>query len=311
MGKNKRAKYHHYIPRFYLFRFCREEMFWLFDRERNVYRHQSPIRTAAENEYYSFDLENGEKTSEVEDLLAEIEGPVNPILEKLEARNPITDVEKSNLATFIALLKTRTPDFRSITHEIGEILVNKLSSEIFRNEKTVESAMKRYEDENGISLGISAAEMLAFDKANEFDVSFPNQVPISQMLNTGMELQNILIQMDWEIFHTAGKFSFLTTDNPFAVVPSETTPPGSYGIGTIGTKKIVPLSQSMCLVMGDKGPDIRHLGVDGKGVRRINELVVQQAFGYVFGRDQKLVESLVKKVGLDKSKIGKRLHKRI
>jgi len=50
MSKPKR---HHYLPQFYLDKFSRSGSLYIFDRELNEYREQTPTNTAVKSHYYA------------------------------------------------------------------------------------------------------------------------------------------------------------------------------------------------------------------------------------------------------------------
>ena len=89
-------KRHHYLPQFYLKGFCRNEHLWVYDREKNEIRRQTPINTAIQTHYYSFENKDGEKNTEIESFLSEIEGLTKPILGKISNKLDISteDAEK-------------------------------------------------------------------------------------------------------------------------------------------------------------------------------------------------------------------------
>lgn len=66
-------KRHHYPPQFFLERFCRDGMFWVFDRKKKQFRRQSQINSAVIGDYYTARGEGGERNLEAEALLARIE----------------------------------------------------------------------------------------------------------------------------------------------------------------------------------------------------------------------------------------------
>jgi hypothetical protein len=78
-------KRHHYIPKFFLERFCRDGMLWVYDRESNEFRHQSPVNSAVIGDYYAAVGEEGGKNLDAEKLLSRIETAARPVLEKVDA----------------------------------------------------------------------------------------------------------------------------------------------------------------------------------------------------------------------------------
>ena len=116
MNKPKR---HHYLPQFYLEHFCKEQKFWVFDRERGEIRIQTPINTALQAYYYSRTDEHGNRETGIEELLADIESETKGVIEKLIAREKITGEEKSTLSMFVAFMFSRVPDFEKSINKVA------------------------------------------------------------------------------------------------------------------------------------------------------------------------------------------------
>ena len=91
-------KRHHYLPQFYLENFCQNDGFWVFDREKNEFRQQTPKNTALKSHYYSAEDQDGAKHTEIELLLSRIEGHAKLVIAKLHARDTISKDEKKELA---------------------------------------------------------------------------------------------------------------------------------------------------------------------------------------------------------------------
>jgi len=62
-------KRHHYLPRFYLKRFAQAGKLWVYDRQEDKYRHQTPQNTAVIGNYYSFTTPTGEKNTDLEGVV--------------------------------------------------------------------------------------------------------------------------------------------------------------------------------------------------------------------------------------------------
>src|ERR1700744_5121428 len=104
----------HYLPQMYLRGFADEnELVWVFDRQRNSYKHQGIADTAVKRDFYTVRDKEGNKSYVVETTLANmVEGPTKRIIEKLDRRNLKWEgEERQTLALFIALLGTRNITF--------------------------------------------------------------------------------------------------------------------------------------------------------------------------------------------------------
>jgi Protein of unknown function (DUF4238) len=306
----KRPKRHHYLPRFYLRNFCRNGRLWVFDREKNEFRNQAPPNTALENDFYTVELDSGEKYTEIETWLSEVENKAKPALDNLVSRKHLKPQERADLALFFALFQTRTPEFKALSQEMVESLVKGISGMLFGNEEYTSRSMERYEKETGKKLTLSPREMAENISRGNYKVRMADHVPLQQMLSTSFEVASHLAAMDWRVFFAPETNSFVTTDNPFVIVPPPGFPTnGLRGVGvlTTGAIKVIPLSQAACLLIGPPGNSLGHKDCDKQEVRCLNLALVDSTNRFVYGRDRALVKSLVNTAGLHRTMRGRRI----
>ncbi len=144
-------KRHHYLPKFYLEGFCRNNLLWVFDRDSKEFRQQTPVNTALQKYYYSFENDDGEKTADIEDLLSLVEGHTKPIIDKVNDEKLISDTEKETLSIFIGFLHSRVPSFEEYFNNQHERIVRHLSKIIFlirRNRENAKAIRARDRKEN-------------------------------------------------------------------------------------------------------------------------------------------------------------------
>lgn len=91
--------------------------------------------------------------------------------------------------------------------------------------------------------------------------------------------------------------SFIITDNPFVLLAPANREPGFYGTGIAmrGARKIVPLTQSMCLIMRDRGASTVHKDIDKEVAKETNLQIAYFSDRFVIGRDKALVKRNVEK----------------
>ncbi|MBF0509121.1 MAG: DUF4238 domain-containing protein [Deltaproteobacteria bacterium] len=299
MNKPKR---HHFIPQFYLRYFCRDGYLCVFDRERNEYRKQPTVHTAVRLNYYTLELENGESNTEIEEMFSAIEGVTKPIIEKLNGGQPITDEEKYALSLFISLIESRVPNFHETTDELTGKVIRNVLGMMFSTEEIAKEMLRGYDGDLDDISSTTAKELYEFVQSDRFQINATKDYKLETMIRLGYTQATYFSQMNWLICHAPEKTSFVTTDNPFTLVPpanSKNTYWGGYGVCTVGTLKIIPLSQSICLFMSDKGDSFIHREIERDQVRNINFAVTNNCKGYVFGPDEALVSSLVKKTKVD------------
>ncbi len=294
-------KRHHYLPQFYLKGFCRNEYLWVYDRKTNQVRRQTPINTAVQTHYYSVENEDGEKNTEIESFLSQIEGLTKPIIQKVSNKEEISLEDKEILSSFLGFLMNRVPDFEKSVNKMKEQVVKKVSDMVFSDEKHAKSIMNRYEKGTGNKIEISAKELVDFHKRGEYTIEIHRNESLRLMLDLSFKIANFFRQMDWIFFHAPQKTSYVTTDNPLFIVPPDDLDSNSfYGVGLItrGAKKVVALSQKVCLIMYDHGEVNLHKDMNKEIVRRINFDISVNADRFLIGHDEALVKNLSKKAKL-------------
>lgn len=294
-------KRHHYLPQFYLEGFCRNELLWVYDRENKEIRQQTPVNTAVQKYYYSFEDDEGERDADVEGLLSLIETYTKPIIYKLNKRELIDNSEKETLSIFVGFLYGRVPRFERNYNDNKERILRHLNKVIFANEQVTEQTIKRYERDTGKKIDISAKELSEFALDDDrYTIEIHRNESLKMMLNLCKKLPIYFIQMDWLFLFAPKNASFITTDDPFILTPPQRLPDNTpYGIATKGTQKHVPLSQHVCLVMFDRGDKIDTREATRDEVRGINRNSTSKCDRFVIGRDKALVSSLIKSVGLN------------
>jgi hypothetical protein len=294
-------KRHHYLPQFYLKGFCRDEYLWVYDRKTNQVRRQTPINTAIQSHYYSVEDEDGEKNTEIESFLSQIEGLTKPIIQKVSNKDEISVEEKEILSVFLAFLMNRVPDFEKSVDIMEGHLVKKLSDMMFSDENLTQSVMDRYAKETGNKIEMSAKELVDFHKRGAYTITIHRNESLRLMLDLSFNFADCFRQMDWGFLHAPQKSSYVTTDNPLFIVPPEDWGPNSfYGVGLItqGAKKVVTLSQKVCLIMYDHGEKILHSDINREIVSRINFNITVHTDRFLIGRDEALVKNLSKRARL-------------
>lgn len=295
-------KRHHILPEFYLEGFCLEGTLWLYDRELDEYREQTPRNTTVQAHYYSFRDESGELVTGIESALAEIEGQASPIVEKLSARVPLDWKERQILSIFLALLRVRTTDFEKEIGELTDTMYKEVNKIVFGTEETTEAILAEIESEIGETLQISPEEIMEVVREGRYEVQTERLHSLGLMFPLAEDLAKELFMMDWLMVFSPPVSSFITTDNPFTVVPPlNRVPHRGVGISTPGAQKQIPLSQDVCLVLLDKGGRGFFLDIDKSQVRQINRNAATNCDRFVIARDEALLRSIVSLTRVDKS----------
>jgi hypothetical protein len=288
-------KRHHYLPQFYLEGFCRNGGLWVYDRDRDEFRFQTPKNTALKSHYYSVEGANGSKRTDIETYLSQVENRASQVMAKLLTQQAITEPERAAFALFVAFMMNRVPDFEKSMNAIESHVIKQICSQILSDEGRVQAVLDRMERNTGEKPEASAKELAKIHADGQFDVVMHRNESLRLMLSLSIEIANWFQQMEWVVLHSSQKTSFITTDNPAILTPPMGFDSGFYGVGilTTGARKYFPLSQSACLVICDHGNHMGHLGIDKQAVRGINLVLASQSDRFVIGRDESLVRSVV------------------
>ncbi len=295
-------KRHHILPRFYLNGFCRNERLWVFDRELKTIRQSTPANTCVKKHYYSFTDNEGKKTTEVEEWLALIEGEAKPIIDKINAGDRLTIDEKYVLSVFIGTMMDRGTDFEKQVQKFQGRMTEMIADMIFSDVERTKSVYKQMERETGKKIDYPADKLVEFHKRGEYEIKILRNASLELFPKVAVDMAGIFPQMDWVVCHAPKRSSYITIDNPFVLVPPvDHNPKSFYGIGiaTPGAKKVFPVSQKTCLLIGDKGDNITHVEVDQKSVRQANMYVSYYTDRFLIGRDRELVENIVRTTNLE------------
>ncbi len=109
--------------------------------------------------------------------------------------------------------------------------------------------------------------------------------------------------MDWQFLFAPDSASFILTDNPFTIFPpenyGETHWGQGVGIATQGAVKVIPLTATMSLSIGNTGTKTTGHRIDRELVRQINLRFAVTSDRFIFARDEQLLRSVVKRSHVD------------
>jgi len=145
-----------------------------------------------------------------------------------------------------------------------------------------------------------------FIKKEQYTIKGNKELTLESMFDMARAISIYLFEMDWQFCYSS-KSSFITSDNPFVLIPPSDykKKEGIYGLGILvpGVKKIVPLTQKVCLVICDKGDKIEKTNVSSKEVREINCYIAKNYNNFLISRDKILLEKIVKNISIDRTKV--------
>lgn len=299
-------KRHHYVPQFYLKNFADDKgQIWVYDRQTKQYRHQNVSDTALVRHYYRVESKDGKYNTEVEKLLAEIEGLACVAIEKLkQGTTTLTEEEKANIAIFAALQMTRVPDFEKRTNEMQEKIIRKVYKRVFHSVEAARQEIEKIKDEIDNVGGDVAEDMFNFIQGDKYSIEVPRQNNIRRMLELASHTALYFIQMDWVLLRTERGGAFITSDNPFTIFPPKTYNPNTFlgsavGILTPGARKSIPISPRASLFMCDHGGRYAENIVPRDKMRIFNDFYARTSDRFIFARDEALLRSIVERSRVD------------
>ena len=207
-------------------------------------------------------------------------------------------VEKQELALFIALLRTRVPQFQKIIKDLFDVHMKDFLEVACATKERVESLI----DSNKKELNdIVVEDLVDFVNEGKYKVVPIHEYVILKMLNAGLELAKYFFQMDWYILHVPSGYSLITTDSPFIILaPKDHEPPYPYGVSLIqpGSVKLIPLTKSTVLAMGDDGEKIEHRDFNDEQVVKHNEILALSSERLLIGSNEKLLSHIIERTKL-------------
>lgn len=297
--KPKLPKKHHYIPQFYMKGFSQDSNnLWVYDKKSKNPNDVKKLTTktiAFENNFYTY-LSIHKTKETMEDMFCQMEGLAANVINKIANGHEIDSQEKADLAVFISFLWLRTPKSKKRMAKMTTNLyeqVSRKSIAMTPNQKLIDFFATRGKVMTDKEID-ELKEFATDEKRSRFALKIPQNYWIKEMLQLGMDITPTFQMCDWEFCVTDKPYAFITSDNPFMLIPSEPVHP-FYGLGllTPGAKKVLPLNSKVCLVMHEpkKNPINTYRKVDKDFFRMVNMFSYKNAKRFVFSPDEgKLVK---------------------
>ncbi len=264
-------KRHHHLPESYLEGFCKEGLLYVYDGKRSQLRPQTPKNTAVRGHYYTVEDADGSKRTDIEQLLAKVEGHAMPVLRKLASRQYIDQSEKETFSAYLAFMQSRGPRFEEMVASAYRQLAKGIGEVAFKDEKRADEALRSFEAETGKQSLVSAAEMVDFHKRGDYKIEVHRNATLHAMLSVYEPVGVHLSQLDWVVCHAPRSSAFITSDAPLVLIPPKNHPRFlGTGVATPGATKVFPLSSRACLVMYEPGDSLQHRNIGTVQVRALN-----------------------------------------
>lgn len=310
------AKDHHLLPAFYLRGFCNKELHeeeghdkepsrcrvWIHDLTTNGLRERGVKNVAVERHFYSAQAPGGALDPKPEGKLSVLEGRAAKVIRSLHYGRGLSGPERADLARFVALAKFRTPGFRSWLEGFSDRLAKELNKRRFPTVKSLEDYLR----DRGSPLVERREVIRKMHKdirEDAYALRLSKNYALRQMFDLTDGVAEELFALDWTFVWAHDSASFVTSDDPFVLLDAEGEAAGSYarsgiGVASPGSTKMLPLSQDVCLLIGDGsgegGPaSSRHVRQDRKKVRDLNLKQARYRDRWLIARDRALLERLL------------------
>jgi len=295
-------KKHHYIPQFYLKGFSSDgEHLFVLDKEASEserFRYQSINAIAFQKHLYTYQTERGKKET-LEDLFSQIEGRTAAVIKKVAQKQDLTNQERNDFSLLLSFLRIRVPyskkEFERSTQQLYEKISRKwIAMPLKKN-------LKEFFEKQGKNLTNKEIDDLVNfainEKRSKIIVNVPHSYWIKQMLLLGVNIAPALEIADWEFRVATKSFAFVTSDNPFLLLPSRPLDPfEGLGLLTPGAKKVVPITAKICLVIHEpqKNPRTVYTEADKPFFRKINNWIVKYSDRFVYSADKGKVGKMIR-----------------
>jgi hypothetical protein len=298
------SKRHHYLPIAYQEGFVGTNGFvWVYDRVRNTFRSQTPMNTAVISHYYSVPDSSGKQRTELETgLMQFIDGTGISAINVARETETINTEDRAKIAVFCAFLKFRVPAFEKSFNHMSEQMVKLMSKKSFSSPEQTAAIVSSMKEDTGYDGVVDPKALTDFAQKGNYSVKTSRAMSLHSMLDAAQDIALHLHAMDWCFYRPASNKTFVTSDNPFVLLPPPNWKPGGFygfGICTQGAQKVIPLAHDLCLFICDEGTGVSWRTADREQTRAINLNITSNCHEYAIGRDEALVKSLVKTTGID------------
>lgn len=245
-------KRHHAQPEFYLRGFCEPsaDRVWVYDFEATEPRCTGVENASVERYRYSVTREDGSRDNRLEDWIANAESKAAPVLRNLVAGDDINLQERSDFASFMALMHVRTDSAREL---YAQMIAGGMQIEAYataKRDRAFAQMMEGFQKQHG---AMTAEEIEQVRQAlidpKDFVISVDKEATLA-VLSVHDALLPIFFKMEWSVVIAKGPHYFVTSDNPLShhVHERYQHPMMSGGFAHPKAEVSLPLSSSACLI---------------------------------------------------------------
>jgi hypothetical protein len=229
-------------------------------------------------------------------VLARLEGRVSQIMKDLRYGSRLRRDEVVDLATFMAVMKFRVSSYR--TFSAGHVAQNeaRIRTAAFPSLEALRKDLRRHGHPEAEDP--EAVERVFRDiHSGAYEMTVTKNHMLLHMFSHSQKIAKLLLQQNWTFAWALKGGSFATSDDPVLVMGPDLRAPSSYmgevGFATPGARKVLPLSQDLCLIVDSGKHSISHGRVERETVRLINLEQAKHYERWLNARDEALVKRLI------------------
>lgn len=254
----------------------------------------TPINLALEQYYYAFDKEDERDTNTLEDMFSVAEAPYPDLVARIANKEIFYPEDIDNLATFIALMRVRVPNFR-LQYEAGRAEMAKTTAMVLAKHN------KEIKQRHAELIADATAKgdmdsVNALHKAREAMQRGDLVVPVDPQISLrGLAyFQGIytrLKSLNWSFFTTDCGEDFITSDNPTLWHDTKTKDfyPYRGGYANPDVQFVFPLTKNILVLANTFTKEKVGYGVlPKKWVHTFNRAQAMSAEKYVFASQDHL-----------------------
>lgn len=190
------------------------------------------------------------------------------------------------LATFIAFLQLRVPQFRQANQEVSQHIFDLFAQGVASSLEAYEESIRQFEAETGEKIEMSYEEFRDDVVNNRLIVEEPRTNDIKMMLELAPQLVQTIFQMTPHLMVATGSARFITGDVPICMFDTndERREARLSGVGwqTPEVEATLPLSSTCCLILNWDREPIPLLPGSDLLVAQVNTLRAAYGRRYLF-----------------------------
>ena len=242
-------KRHHYVPQFYLKRFCQDEKLHAFSKKTRQFVPKTKISNLmVKSHLYSIDNE-GSKNAMLEDALGNLENSCLYLFDKLDKQEALTDEDFSTMMFYLALQRSRTASALKRIQQMSQVasdFVAKTNVQLINEAKT---AGNNTVSLNGKEVDISWLPSTIDESSVATEID-PDMAKINFLKHVDPVARE-LHKLNWTCLTIKNKdIGFITTDYPVYAISATDYPTfiKGWGVGTEGVTVFYPIGPKTILI---------------------------------------------------------------